>query len=620
MLGSLKKTRPASTVPPERGSGGAFILRSLQTLQPYPRCMGERLVHWAERTPDHVFLAKRGRDGAWRTLKYGEALDRARRIAQSLLDRELSAERPLAILSGNDLDHALLALAAQHAGVPYAPISPAYSLVSSDHARLKHLMRVLNPGLVFVADPRPYERAIRAAVPAGAEIVCREAPLPSRPCTSFEDLEAAEDCPDVDSAFAAVGPDTVAKILFTSGSTGLPKGVINTQRMLCSNQQSLAQMLPPMSDEPPVLVDWLPWHHTFGGNHNFGIALYHGGSLYIDEGKPVLGGIEETVRNLREIATTVYFNVPKGFEILIPYFRAEPAFRDHFFSRLKALFYAAAGMSQYIWRCLIELSQESCGAPIPIITGLGATETAPAAVLTDGRAERAGIIGLPMPGTEVKLVPVGPKLEIRVKGPNVTPGYWRDLEKTRAAFDEEGYYRMGDAVKFIDPDDPAKGLEFDGRINEDFKLSTGTWVNVGLLRTQLIQRGAPLVRDAVIAAPDRDFLSALIFPDVDACRAFCLELPRDASPGAVLASAAVRGKFQSVLDALAAASTGSANRIDRALLLEEPPSIDAGEATDKGTINQRAVLDRRSALVEECYEAGLSPRLIVALAPQPQKG
>jgi feruloyl-CoA synthase len=599
----------------ERPGDGSIRLRSPYQLGDYPDKLGQRLVHWAAAAPDRTLFARRGPDGAWVRLGYAEVLATVRRLGQALLDRGLSADRPLLILSGNDLDHALLALAAMHVGVPYTPLSPAYSLVSTDHGKLRHVAGLLTPGLVFAADGAAYGRAI-AALPGDVELVVSSNLPVGRQATLFADMAATLATSAVDRAYDGVGPDTVAKVLFTSGSTGLPKGVINTQRMLCSNQQMLRDTFAFLGDEPPVIVDWLPWNHTFGSNHNFGLMIYNGGTLYIDDGKPMPGAIAATVENLREIAPTVYFNVPKGYEALLPYLQAEPALRRLFFSRLRMMYYAGAGMAPHVWDALTELAREHAPYDVLIATGLGATETAPFALCANWESGRSGLLGLPAPGLELKLAPTGGKLEARVRAPSVTPGYWRQPELTRAAFDEEGYYRMGDAVRFVDPRDPQKGLEFDGRIAEDFKLSTGTWVSVGALRTRIVAEGAPLVHDAVIAGHDRDDIAALIFPSLDGCRTLCPDLAPDAPIAAVIAHAAVRDAFQALADRLAASSTGSANRVARLVVLDSLPAVDRHEITDKGSINQRAVLTHRAALVGELYSQPYAPRVIVAAAPR----
>ncbi|WP_029009272.1 feruloyl-CoA synthase [Azospirillum halopraeferens] len=595
----------------ERRPDGSLVVRAGTPLGPHPDKLTLCLEHHARTAPDRIFLAQRDRHGAWRTLSYAATLDRVRRIAAALLARGLSPDRGVAILSGNDLEHALLGLAAQYAGIPYAPVSTAYSLVSTDFGKLRHVLGLATPGLVFAADGHRYGRALAAAVPEGVEVVVTDAPPDGRAVTAFADL-VADPTDVVDAAHAAVGPDTVAKLLFTSGSTGVPKGVINTQRMQCANQQMLRQVFAFLEDEPPVLVDWLPWNHTFGGNHNFNMALYNGGSYYIDEGRPMADGVLPTVANLREIAPTMYFNVPKGYEALVPHLRADPALRRRFFSRLNALFYAGAGLSPHIWESLEELAEDACGERVVFVSSLGSTETAPAALICNRPVDQPGIIGVPAPGIAMKLVPAAEKLELRLSGPTITPGYWRQDDTTAAAFDEEGFYRMGDAVRFVDPDRPELGFIFDGRISEDFKLATGTWVSVSTLRGAMLRHFAPLVSDVVVAGHDRDFVAVLIVPDLPSCRDLCADFARGEADAAVLHRPEVRRRFQEMLDALARTATGSSNRIERAIVLEERPLLDAGEITDKGSLNQRAMLARRAALVEDLYADPPPPHVLVA--------
>ena len=593
----------------ERDAGGTLHLRSPHKLKSYPDKLTQRLEHWAKTTPGRIFLAQRAADGSWRTLTYAQTLAQVRCVAQSLSQRPLSAERPVAILSGNDIEHALLGLAAMMAGIPYAPISVPYSLMSSDFGKLKSIIEILTPGLVFAADGKAFARAIAAAVPPGIEIAVTANPPPERPATLFADLLAAKPTEAVDAAHAKVGPNTIAKILFTSGSTGNPKGVINTQGMLCSNQAQIRAGLAFTGDEPPVIVDWLPWNHTFGSNHNFNLVLDNGGSLYIDEGKPLPGAIAATARNLKEIAPTIYFNVPKGFEALLPHLRADAELRRNFFSRLKVLFYAGAGLQQYAWDELQAMSVATCGERVIFISSIGSTETSPLAIACNWDFPRPGNIGLPAPGVEMKLVPNEGKLECRLKGPNITPGYWRRPDLTREAFDDDGYYKIGDALKFVDDADPSQGLLFDGRLAEDFKLASGTWVSAGALRAQFVDHCAPLVRDAVIAGINRDDIAVLVFPDIEACRKLTGQ-PADAPPATVLSDARLSKEFRSRLNALARQSSGSSTRICRLMLMAEPPSLDAGEATDKGSINQRAVLTRRAGLVEELYAGKPSANVI----------
>ena len=568
----------------ERRADGSTLLRSPQPLALPARAVGEWLVQWAGRAPSRTFLAERAGDG-WRKLAYAEVLEAARRIGQALLDRGLGTERPVAILSDNAVDHALIALGAMHVGVPVAPVSPAYSLMSKDFAKLKSICALLSPGLVYCADPARFAPAL-AAIGAAATPI---AALLDRAPTAR-----------VDEAFARIGPDTVAKILFTSGSTGIPKGVINTHRMLCANQQMAAQVWPFLEGRAPVLVDWLPWNHTFGGNFCFNMVLRNGGTLYIDGGKPAPGLVETTARNLKEIAPTAYFNVPRGYDLLLPFLEQDAALRASFFRDLEFVFYAAAALPQNLWERLEKVAAAAGAAPA-MSSAWGSTETAPLATAVHWPIERAGVIGVPVPGCELKLVPSGAKLEARVRGPNVTPGYFRSEALTRAAFDEEGFYRIGDAVRFADTADPAQGLVFDGRVAEDFKLSTGTWVSVGALRVRLIAACDPLVQDAVITGHDRAEPGALVFLNPVAARALCPDAPVDASPAVLAARSEVRGKIAAALARLAAESAGSSMHPARVLVAAEPPSIDANEITDKGYINQRAVLDRRAALVERLH-------------------
>jgi feruloyl-CoA synthase len=595
----------------ERRGDGVILMRSPHALPAYPRMLSERLAHWATVAPDRVFLAQRDAVAGWRTMSYAQSLTAVRGLAAALLQRGLSAARPMAILSGNDIEHALLGLAAMHVGIPYAPISVPYSVLSQDFGKLNTIMEILSPGLVFAANGNAFARAIAAVLPRRIEVAVTVNPLADRTTTAFAALLQTPATAEVDKAQARVEPDQPAKILFTSGSTGRPKGVENTHRMLCANQAMIRAALPFVADEPPTLIDWLPWSHTFGSNHNFGLVLDNGGSLYIDEGKPLPGFIEATARNLREIAPTIYFNVPKGFEMLLPYLRNDRALRETFFSRLKILFYAGAGLAQHVIDGFTELAINTTGERILFMSSLGSTETAPAAVSCNWQSERAGNIGVPLPGVTLKLIPREGKLEARLKGDNIMPGYWRAPELTADAFDDEGFYKIGDAVKFADPQDPAKGLLFDGRLAEDFKLATGTWVSVGPLRAAFIAHCAPLVRDVVLAGVERDEVTALIFPDVDACRALVPELAPDAPLPQLLADARVRSAFSGKVASFAAAATGTSGRIMRAVLLAEPASLDLGEMTDKGSINQRAVLAHRAALVEALYAEPPPPHIIV---------
>ncbi|MGY4475851.1 feruloyl-CoA synthase [Bradyrhizobium sp. USDA 3364] len=584
----------------ERRDDGTVYLRPKLKLADFPVRLTDRLYHWAEAEPNRVFMAERAAGGGWRKITYAQLLGAIRRIASALIARGLSADRPIAILSGNSIDHALIALGALYAGIPFCPVSPAYSLVSRDYGKLGFVVKLLTPGLVFVDDADKFADALRANVGPDVEIAASRGTVSGREVTRLAGLMATPEDPRLDAANAAIGPDTIAKFLLTSGSTGNPKAVINTQRMICANQVMLRETLAFLKDEPPVIVDWLPWNHTFGGNHNVGLTLYNGGSMYLDEGKPMPGGIEETVRNLREISPTVYFNVPKGYESLLPYLRDDAALRAKFFDRLHAMFFSGAALSPFIWNSLDALAVQEKGYRVPMLTGLGATETSPFFMSVRPDTSRSGHVGLPVSGNDAKLVPNNGKLEVRAKGPNVTPGYWRQPELTAKAFDEEGFYKFGDALKPANPGDLDAGFDFDGRIAEDFKLASGTWVSVGPLRARFVGTCAPLVRDVVIAGINRDELAAIVILDLDGCR-----LINPALAAGDIAAAAndpmVRAAFRERFARVLASATGSSNRIARAILLDTPLSIDRGEVTDKGSINQRAVLEHRADIIETLY-------------------
>jgi feruloyl-CoA synthase len=585
----------------ERQTDGTIRARSPHALGPYPERITDRLNHWALAAPDRPFLAARAADGAWRHLTYADAHRRVRSVAQALLTRRLSDDRTVVILSGNSIEHAIVALAAMYCGVPYAPVAPAYSLQVRDRTALARLCAVMRPGLVFADDGPAFEPALRDVVRGDVEIVTSVPPIGIR-TTPLEALEATTATTAVDEANARVTAGTIAKVLFTSGSTGRPKGVINTQRMLCANQEQLRTVLAFLGDAPPVLCDWLPWNHTFGGNHNFGIVLYNGGSLYIDEGRPLPGRMERTLANLREVAPTAYFNVPRAFELLLPALRRDQELERRFFSRLQALFFAAAGLRPEIADGMQERAIATLGRPVPWITGLGATESAPFALCTGALLSTTTHVGVPVPGLELKAAPMNDILEARLRGPNITPGYWGDDELTRAAFDEEGFYRMGDAIAPADPGDLSRGFAFRGRINEDFKLSTGTWVRVGDLRARLLAALGELAQDVVIAGHERERVGALVLPNVTACRAVAAAGPA-ATVADVLRHPSVREAFAERLTAFNEIGVGSSTTIFRAVLLDTPPSFEAAEITDKGSINQRAILARRTALVDALYAA-----------------
>jgi feruloyl-CoA synthase len=593
-----------------RRDGDIWYLESEALLNTYPKRLTDRLASGARQHPDRWLVARRNGEGRWIGISYAEMFAYARSIGQALLDRGLSAERPVVILSGNDLEHMMIAMGAMWAGVPHAPISPAYSLVSSDFGKLRHVLDLLTPGLVFASEGDRFAGALEAVLHGDVEIVTLNGSCGQRSATPLAELLAAIPT-TVDEVHEAIDADAIAKFLFTSGSTALPKAVPTTHRMLCSNQQMLLDTFPEFAVEPPVLVDWLPWNHTFGGSHNVGIALYNGGTLYIDDGKPIGKKFEETLRNLREIAPTIYFNVPKGWEELTTALETDTQLRDTFFSRVKVLFFAGAGLSQASWDQLQSVTERFCGERIRIMAGLGMTETSPSCLFTTGPVSGAGYVGLPAPGCEVKLVPLSGKLEARFRGPHVMSGYWRMKDASVAdTFDEDGYYRSGDALKLVDLQKPELGLMFDGRIAEDFKLSSGTFVSVGPMRARFISAGAPYVQDAVVTGLNRDDVGVLVYPRLDDCRRLA-QLPISASASDIINAPEVRAFFSNLLEQLNRESTGTATAIARLRLLDTPPSLDRGEITDKGSINQRAVLSRYEALIEMMHNAKRYDLLVI---------
>ncbi len=586
------------------------MIESPVTLGRYETQVGQMLRHWAAQTPLSPFLVERDNDGRWVRLCYAEAADRADSVSQALLDRNLSLERPVMVLSGNSIEHALLSLGAMQVGIPVVPVSPAYSLLSGDHQRLKALFELCSPGLVYVSDSGPFGPALAALPLAGAELVTGTNSGAGPSATAFSDFLATPAEGAVNRAFNAVGPETVAKILFTSGSTGVCKGVINTHRMLCSNQKSLALVWPFIEKVRPLLLDWLPWNHTFGGNHNFTLVLRNGGVMYIDAGKPLPELIEQTIDNLREVSPTMYFNVPAGYSMLLPYLEDDKVLCEHFFRNLKLLMFAAAALPKDLWERLERLSVAVLGRKVPITSAWGTTETAPLATTAHFPIEDIANIGIPVPGVSVKMLPFGDKMELRVKGPNITPGYHRRPELTAKMFDEEGYYLAGDAGRLVDPLDPARGILFDGRITEDFKLMTGTWVSTGTVRVNAIAAASPLIRDAVVTGSNRADIGLLAWLNDAAGEQFLTGGGQPLSSPLIL-NPVIRARLVKDLAGYNTRNPGSSRCIRRIMLMSEPPEIDAGEITDKGYINQRAVQERRADLVERLYAESPDPEVIL---------
>ncbi len=594
-------------------SGDATYLQAENDLDPYGVRLTDRLEHWAKHRPDRTWMARRDAvTKEWVHVSYAQAWEKAQRIGQSFLDMGLSVDRPVAILSENSLEHALIAIGAMTVGIPYCSVSTAYSLLSQDFEKLKHIFATITPGFVYASDWEKYSKAINTVVQSDAVVAVNNiatqtinTPDKAIKYIKFEDLFANATGDRVSHAMQATGPDTIVKFLFTSGSTKLPKGVINTQQMICANVQQISQSIPAMAEDPLVLVDWTPWNHTFGGNHDFNLILHHGGTMYIDDGKPVPALIGETLRNLREISPTMYLNVPTGFEYVAAAMKADDEdgrqLRKSLLSRCRMFFYAGASLAQPIWDCLFESAEKEIGERIVMTTGLGMTESAPFAIFVTSPNVKAGDLGLPAPGISLKLAPSGDKLEVRYKGPNITSGYWRNDEATKESFDEDGYFCTGDAVKWIDESDHHKGLKFDGRIAEDFKLSTGTFVSVGPMRAKIIAAGAPYIQDVVITGLNEKEVGALIIPALIPCRK-AFGLADSASMADIAMHPPMQQAMAKVITELAKTATGSASRVARAVVLTEPPSIDKGEITDKGSINQRAVLKERAALVAALYD------------------
>lgn len=589
----------------EHRSDGSRILRSRVAAPAYPGRVTEWLLRWASEAPDRDFLCERGgpvADAPWRRQTYAQALADVKAIGAWMLANGLGPERPVAILSDNGIDHAMMVFAGAHVGVPVASVSVAYSLMSQDHGKLKSIVKLLDPGAIFVADAAPFAVALKDIADLHDGIVVAGANA-SGAMVSLDDARSARNEAAVDAAFAGVGSDTIAKILFTSDSTGEPKGVINTQAMLTFPQETKALVWPFLNDTPVTTLDWLPWSHTFGANHNLNMILRGGGTMYIDNGKPAPGILQRTLANIRDVPSTVYFNVPRGFDLLAQEMRKDASLRDAFFRDLQIIFYAGAALPQNVWEELTALAMESLGRPVVMTSAWGSTETAPLATDCHFQAERSGNIGVPPPGVELKLVQNGDKDEIRVRGPNITPGYWKRPDLSQAAFDDEGFYKIGDAVRLADPSDPNKGLYFDGRVTEDFKLTSGTWVSVGALRLKGIDALAPLAQDIVVAGHDRAEIGFLVFANPAGCRAMA-GLDADSSFDDVLANEKVLKRLRDGLAKLKAQGGGTSTYATRAILMAEPPSVDAGEITDKGYVNQRAVLSRRAALVDRLYTGG----------------
>ncbi|XUM24123.1 AMP-binding protein [Bradyrhizobium oligotrophicum S58] len=585
----------------ERRGDGAIVIKSRIPLQAYEPHLAAPLARWAKEAPTRTWLAQRsGPERQWRKLSYAEAKRTVDGLTQGLLNLKLDG-RPVAILSGNSIEHALITMAAMQARSPAAPVSPAYSLMSHDHLKLKYLFGLVKPGVVMVQDGPTFEKALRAIDLDGITVIHVARPCEGIPSISFTDLAATPVTSEVEASIAQITPDTVGKLLFTSGSTGMPKAVVNTQRMMCANAAMMMQTRPRGPDAPiSTVLDWMPWNHTMGGNALFNPLLIEGGTLYIDDGRPMPGMFDETIKNLREVSPTYYANVPAGYAALAAAMEKDDALCRSFFKDLGIMAYGGARLPDDLYERMQALAVKTTGERIVFYTGWGSTETAPTSTGTYWNTERVGLIGLPFPGVELKMVPTGDKYELRLRGINVMPGYFGQPELTKKAFDEEGFYCIGDAGVFVDPSDPAQGIIFAGRVVEDFKLTTGTFVHVGSLRTDAIAAATPAIHDALVTGQDREYVGLLAWPNLHACRQ--LVGNPDATFEDVVKHPAVIDCVRRGLEAHNRECEGaSSRRIGRAMLMVEPPSIDGHELTDKGYINQRAGLERRAALVERLY-------------------
>ena len=593
----MKLSFPPQEVDVEKREDGTLILRSPIKLEEYEVNVGNKFKKTCEQVPENIWLAERD-NGEWTKLSYKKALKNINSISQYIIDNGLNQKKPIMILSGNSINHGLLNVAGLFCGVPVAPISVAYSLMSSDYAKLKHCFELVDPGLIFVEDGVMFERALENLPLDNIKVVCTKNPVLKYNMDLFKNLLCIAPNNEIEKTYNAVTASHIAKYLFTSGSTGMPKGVINTQKMLCVNMQQGHQVRPQKLGES-VIIDWLPWNHTMGGNLSLNGIFWNGGTMYIDNGKPIPSLFLNTIKNLKEISPTSYGSVPAGLAMLLEALKSDKDLCKSFFKNLSFISYGGASLPPEIWYGIRDLAKTTTGNDLDLVSGWGATETAPLSTSTYFKLDKPGNIGLPVPGMEIKMIPAGNKMELRVKGPNVTPGYLKRDDLTKKAFDEEGFYIIGDAGRLVDANDPSRGIDFDGRVVENFKMLTGTWVDVGSLRLAVVNSCAPLLQDGLVTGHDKNYLGFLAWPNIEACKKF---LGKELEIKEIINHPLLREEIKKNIILHNKNFPGSSTKIKKLILMDTPPSFDNNEITDKGYVNQSSALVARDNLVNKLYD------------------
>ena len=593
----MKLSFPPQELDVEKREDGTLILRSPIKLEEYEVNVGNKFKKTCEQVPENIWLAERDNE-AWTKLSYKKALKNINSISQYIIDNGLNQKKPIMILSGNSINHGLLNVAGLFCGVPVAPISVAYSLMSSDYAKLKHCFELVDPGLIFVEDGIMFEKALENLPLDNIKVICTKNPVLKYNMELFKNLLCIDPNNEIEKTYNAVTPSYIAKYLFTSGSTGMPKGVINTQKMLCVNMQQGHQVRPQEFGES-IIVDWLPWNHTMGGNLSLNGIFWNGGTMYIDNGKPIPSLFLNTIKNLKEISPTSYGSVPAGLAMLLEALKSDKDLCKSFFKNLSFISYGGASLPPEIWYGIRDLAKNTTGNDIDLVSGWGATETAPLSTSTYFKLDKPGNIGLPVPGMEIKMIPAGNKMELRVKGPNVTPGYLKRDDLTKKAFDEEGFYIIGDAGRLVDANDPSRGIDFDGRVVENFKMLTGTWVDVGSLRLAVVNSCAPLLQDGLVTGHDKNYLGFLAWPNIEACKKF---LGKELEIKEIINHPLLREEIKKNIILHNKNFPGSSTKIKKLILMDTPPSFDNNEITDKGYVNQSSALVARDNLVNKLYD------------------